>query len=94
MEFLTKNNFAADERPVRNTERSNLITSSKPIDKWDVQDVFNWLSHIDDDALHELAVKFRKNKICGCILDNVKEVQLVEMDVALGDRMLFNQKKN
>eukprot|EP01084_Bolivina_argentea_P295195 508154_1 len=89
-----KNNLSTEDRPVRNTERSNLITSSKPIDKWDVDDVFEWLSRIDDGALYELAIKFKKNKIRGCILDNVKEVQLVEMDVALGDRMLFEKLKN
>eukprot|EP01084_Bolivina_argentea_P079035 143429_1 len=82
-----KNNLSSRQRPIHNTERS------KPINNWDVNDVFEWLSRVDDGALEELARKFRTNKIRGSILHHMKEVQLVEMNVVLGDRILFEKRK-
>ncbi len=85
-----QNNLSSE---VPDTVRSNLIPPCKPIDKWQINDVYEWLSRIDDGALKELAIQFRKHRIRGCILHNIQEVQLVEMNAPLGDRMLFNRRR-
>eukprot|EP01084_Bolivina_argentea_P261451 441831_1 len=76
-------------------ERSHLIVSkqSESIDKWDVDDVFEWLYHIADGVLWQLAVKFRDNETHGFMLHKVKDAELVAMDVLMGDRLLFEKLK-
>merc|ERR1712154_46127 len=55
------------------------------ITAWLTDDVYKWLSSVDDGALHQLAIKFKKSRIRGRILDNVTEPLVIEMDVPVGD---------
>eukprot|EP01083_Nonionella_stella_P167484 563017_1 len=63
----------------------------KPVEEWGVDDVYKWLSTIEDGALKELAEKFKKESVRGRVLVDIKDEHLTGMfGLALGDKLLFH----
>ena len=62
-----------------------------PIEKWSADEVFLWLSSIDNGELLDLAKTLKKNRIRGRVLHEIHDRELDAMHVPLGDRIHFRQ---
>ena len=66
--------------------------NAKPIEKWDIDDVYNWLSAVHDGQLKQLAEQFKSAKIRGRGLAKITEDHLKNLfDAGLGDRLQFEE---
>eukprot|EP01083_Nonionella_stella_P314454 1132853_1 len=59
------------------------------INKWNADDVYGYLSTINDGALVELAKLFKAEEVRGRVLFTITDDDLLKMGVSLGNRMEF-----
>lgn len=79
-------------KPIRDTEGALLNNQEYlSIDQWSCDNVYQWLSTVDNGELKELANKFKNERIKGKVLDSVCDEQLKEMGANIGDRLQFKK---
>ena len=67
------------------------IQRHKDIDQWDADDVYKWLSTVENGDLRELAGKLRHERVKGKILDQLNDEIFKEINISIGDKLLFKQ---
>merc|ERR1712207_102821 len=84
-----------DEAIFTETQETHAVASAlpdtsktanvKPIEKWDIDDVYEWLSQVHDGQLKELAQKFENARIRGRGLAKITNEHLTNVfDTELG----------
>lgn len=69
-----------------------LLSQESNIEKWDVDDVYNWLSTVYDGQLKELAEKFKNANIRGRALVKINENHLTNnFGIELEDQLQFEE---
>eukprot|EP01083_Nonionella_stella_P192009 710157_1 len=82
------------KRMIANTDAGHMVAGIQPvpgsdINKWTIDEVYGYFSVVHDGALMEIAKIFKAERVRGSALAGITNENLVEMGVALGDRLEF-----
>ena len=86
----------SNERKKKEMNTSNVVKmegneyTTRNVDEWDSEDVYKWLSSVDDGAFKQLALEFKNENIRGRTMKNITVPQLQSgFSLVLGDAMEF-----